>query len=246
MKKSNKVLLIGLGCVITILSYQELSKFNSVGVGFSIGEDNKKNETIVGNKNIASHNLSVPAFHAISVNGDFDVTINSGDKNQIEFKTDENIIPFINTSVANGNLSIGMKSGFQASSKQPIQVIITTRRFDRATCHGHVSLKALQVNANTFALSMNGDNRTRLRGAVQKLNITTAGDATIYTKELSAEHVILSSAGDSHIEVNANKTLSITSAGDMNLHYTGNPVVSKHIIGDATIKHDVWSVGVVK
>src|SRR5665647_3381368 len=66
-------------------------------------------ETVKGNGQVKKENREVSAFTSLAVGGAMDVQIAYGNSNSISVEADENLLPYIETSVENGKLTINSK-----------------------------------------------------------------------------------------------------------------------------------------
>ena len=66
-------------------------------------------ETIKGNGNLKKEKRNASGYTGIELQGSMDVQIDYGSSNSITVEADENLLPYIETEVENGNLKIRQK-----------------------------------------------------------------------------------------------------------------------------------------
>jgi hypothetical protein len=64
------------------------------------------NETVKGSGKVISEQRQVPEFKTVKLKGFGKVALTIGEQHSVEIRTDDNIMPLIETDVANGNLVI--------------------------------------------------------------------------------------------------------------------------------------------
>ena len=87
----------------------------------------QKWETIKGNGEIKKETRELSNFTSLSSQGSMNVEISYGNSNSLTIEADENLLPYIETSVENGKLSIKPKKkvNLKSSSKMNIYVSMT-------------------------------------------------------------------------------------------------------------------------
>ena len=68
-------------------------------------------ETIQGNGNLKKETRNASGYTGIELQGSMDVQVDYGSSNSIIVEADENLLPYIETEVENGNLKIRQKKG---------------------------------------------------------------------------------------------------------------------------------------
>lgn len=272
MKNSKKLLWIISGVILAIALIISTSFRASAS---SLLSSLTNNTTIIGNGKIVTKSIAVTGFDAVNIGGKFDVTIHPGNPSSVVMTTDENILPYINTSVSQTTLNIGMQSNTSVSTSQAEKIFITSPTLHTITVGGKTTLHAANINTDHLAFTLNGKSIADLQGniknlqlnlngkselhvavmhddtidltmggkgivylsgVVKNLNIISGGQATILAKNLIADNVTISGAGESNITVQALKTLSISTAGKSDIKYYGNPTINRNSFGASSLE----------
>lgn len=206
---------------------------------------------IVGNGVAASGNRETGSFSQIEIDGVFRVFLSQGDKESVKVETDENVLPFILTSVENNVLKVKMKDSTSISKMKRINIYITlvnisklrTTGVGSLKCSNQLKLRELEfVNQGVGATELNlaAEKLTVksetigalvLAGNVKDVSIDNNGVGLIQAFDLKAEKLSLHSDGIGAAEVYASKELNINSSGVGTIKYKGNPQV-KNIKND--------------
>ena len=85
-------------------------------------------ETIKGNGQIKKETREVSNYTSLASQGSMNVQIAYGNSNSVVVEADENLLPYIETSVENGKLTIKSKKNvnLKSSSKMVVHVSMTT------------------------------------------------------------------------------------------------------------------------
>lgn len=156
----------------------------------------------------------VPAFTGVELTGANSVTIRVGGSRRVVVRGDDNLLPLVTTSVADGRLVIGAKRGFTTVS--PMRVDVTVPTLDTITLAGSGTIRA--------------------GGSTPRLTATLAGTGELKLAALTAADVQAVLVGVGQIDVTATKSLDAILAGVGTILYGGNPAdVTKTVEGTGTV-----------
>ncbi|HEV8082103.1 MAG TPA: DUF2807 domain-containing protein [Chitinophagaceae bacterium] len=96
-------------------------------VFLSINSFSQRWETIKGNGQMKKETREVGSYTSLASQGSMDVTIAYGNSNSVIVEADENLLPYIETSVENDKLTIKSKKGvnLKTNSKMVVHVSMT-------------------------------------------------------------------------------------------------------------------------
>ena len=120
-------------------------------------------ERITGNGDSATEARDAGAFDGVALSGGFNVVIRQGSGNKVEIKADRNLLPYIETRVAEGGkgrtLEIGPKKGINiSSSTNPSFVIeMPALRAVSVAGSGTVKVEAMKTAGVDAAIAGSGD-----------------------------------------------------------------------------------------
>ncbi|MBG9375132.1 DUF2807 domain-containing protein [Panacibacter sp. DH6] len=220
---------------------------------FAIGK------TIKGN---GIHNTETrPAgnFTRLSVGGPMNVTIRYGNSTNLTIDGDENLLPYIETTVKDGTLKIKVKdlNNINPTLKLTIQVSMTTIDGIAQAGSGTVSGSGnFESNGNTsfnmsgsgklslsFAsfkasdISMSGSGSMQLKGNIEgQLEIHQSGSGSIDCLNAPCQSATARISGSGNMKLNAAKNLEAHISGSGAIYYSGSPSLNSHISGSGRIK----------
>lgn len=212
-------------------------------------------ERIKGSGNIKSENREINEAEKIKVAGDIDVFIDQGPAS-VRIEADDNIIPFIETSVNDHWLNIRTRDNTNIHSSQSIKVYVTTPEITDLKVTGSGNIKFNQkfstddetsfsisgsgditadINAPKVEAHISGSGNLHISGETKDLEIYISGSGNYDGGELKAENANVSIAGSGDAELFADNKLKASVAGSGNVKYKGNPTVDSHIAGSGSV-----------
>ncbi len=180
--------------------------------------------------------------------------IKQGDKGALSIKTDDNLLPYIESEVRDGVLYLGPKKEGKSINLNPSKNIFytaTVKKLDSLSVAGYsdvhsihkISGDRLDINVNgsvtldldidvkSLNISSNGLGNVKLAGSADSIKINIAGAGTYNALDLVVKHAEVSVAGSGTISLNVSDTLDVNLAGAGNVNYKGDPKVTSKIGG---------------
>jgi hypothetical protein len=202
-------------------------------------------QKIEGNGNVKKETRQVNDFTGVLVSGSVNVDISYGDSKSITVEGDENILPYIETVVENGNLLVKTKDKVNIRSKNKIIVrasLTTVTRLRVAgsgniTGNGNFSNDSkteiavsgsgnINVGMNSFnetKINISGSGNVTLRGkSTNNIDATISGSGNIDCAEVACNDVFAHVSGSGNIKVYANKSIDAKVSGSGNIYYKGS------------------------
>jgi len=130
-------------------------------------------EKVEGNGKVETQSRTVTAFHAVQINGVFNVQIDQGAQEAVKVETDENIQPMVITEVVNDTLKITLKDDVSISNSKKMNVWVTVVDLNRIEMQGVGSLKSSLLKLKELELDNEGVGATSLNLEVGKLTVNT-------------------------------------------------------------------------
>jgi hypothetical protein len=232
MKTSSKVLWSMIVSIFIVLALVDITQANSYNLQrFEISHHNKN---IVGDGNMISKTVPLKNIQSLDVIGNYKIVINVGKQSALTVTADDNILPNIDINITDNELSVDTKSNVTIFPTLAT-LSITTPNLKHINLLGNSSLQALNINTKHFSINSIGNNNIVLSDKTNNLEIKTIGNSNLQANKLVAHHVNINSMGDSDIAVNAVKALTISMVGKGNIKYSGNPNITKNVLGEGTI-----------
>ncbi len=211
---------------------------------------------VVGSDKLVRDVRAIGGAHAIELRGPINIVLKQGTADKATVHTDDNIAPFVQTTVTDGVLHIGMRPGAHFRARHPIGVTVELNRLDAlkvigsggASCaqfetdlleltvvgSGEVRFDSLKAGA--VAVLIQGSGTVTLAGAAAQQGYVIEGSGDVDADDLTGRDVAVRVAGSGDAKVWATANLTVEIAGSGDVRYHGNPALKKaiHGSGDAS------------
>jgi hypothetical protein len=202
-------------------------------------------EKLTGNGNVGKDTRQVGAFTGIVVSGNVNVDVSYGDSKSITVEGDENILPYIETVVENGNLVVKTKEKVNIKSKNKLIVRASLTKVEKLRVAGSGNISGtgdfsndgktdisvsgsgnINVAINSFnetKINISGSGNVTLKGkSTNNIDATISGSGNIDCIEVSCNDVLARVSGSGNIRVYANKSIDAKVSGSGNIYYKGS------------------------
>ena len=216
-------------------------------------------ETIKGNGVIKKETREVSDYTSLLSKGSMNVQISYGNSNNIVVEADENLLPYIETTVEDGKLTIKSKKNVNLKSTSKMTVYVSMTKLNSLQLSGSGNINGEGAFSNPgktdigisgsgniklgFAsfgdleLALSGSGNMDLKGtATNNINAAVSGSGNIECSDISSNDVDAKISGSGNIKVYANRSIDAKISGSGNLFYKGNASnISSKIAGSGKI-----------
>jgi hypothetical protein len=216
-------------------------------------------ETIKGNGQIKKETREVSSFTSLASHGSMDVQIAYGNSNKVTVEADENLLPYIETSVENGKLSIKTKKNVNIKSSSKIEVHVFMTKINSLQLSGSGNINGagaftndgktdigvsgsgnLALEFDSFKdldLSVSGSGNIDLKSsATNSINAKVSGSGNIDCSSISSKDVEARLSGSGNIKVYANNSIDAKISGSGNVFYKGNVQnINSKVVGSGKV-----------
>lgn len=218
-----------------------------------------KSEFVNGSGRVIEDRRALSGFSAVRLNGPIDVELKASDHDSVTVKTEDNVVPLIETRVVGSDrpaleISVRPHASFH-TSRTPV-VIIEFRRLSELVIRGSGDVRADRIEADDFALSIAGSGDARIgdlqaklfaavlagsgdlavSGRADQQAFRIAGSGDVNAGHLEGRIVKVAIAGSGDVSVNASESLEVSIAGSGDLVYRGSPRIAQTIRGSGTVR----------
>jgi hypothetical protein len=211
-------------------------------------------ETVKGSGKVISEQRQVPEFKTVKLKGFGKVVLTKGEQHTVEIRTDDNIMPLIETEVANGNLVISQGNynlkpttlDFEITVKELKGIsisgsgdvtgksrFVTDDFFAKISGSGDMALELDVVNLET---GISGSGSMNLAGKTDRHDASISGSGKINAFDMDAKKVSLKVSGSGDCKVVATETLNTKISGSGDVFYKGHPQVNSKISGSGSLE----------
>lgn len=212
-------------------------------------------KTIKGEGSVSQFSRQVESFKGVSVGGSMDVVVEKGNPGKVAISAEANLEPYITTEVKDGNLHIGVKKGYNISSKN-IKITVWANELSSVAVAGSGSIKTpasvsttdrfavsvagsgnVETNANSNAVvaSIAGSGTIAIQGKASKLNISISGSGDYKGYDLATSDAKVSISGSGNAQTTVNGALDVHISGSGDVRYKGNAQVSLKAAGSGKV-----------
>ena len=192
-----------------------------------------------GSGNEAIEVREVDEFHEIELGGAFELTVHVDldEKQRVEVRGDDNIVPKISTTVSGGELEIELDGPAWVRPKLPMHVDVWVTSLTAIDASGASDITVYGLHGERFELDVSGASDSTLAGAVDTFEIDSSGASKIAARDLQAQVVEIDLSGAGKAEVWASKRLEVDVSGAGTVRYHGKPEqVVKDISGAGKVE----------
>lgn len=211
---------------------------------------------ITGSGKVVTQDVAVSGFDRVLMASIGELTITQGETESLRIEAEDNILPVLESTVSNGQLTLSVQSNAAINSRKGIHYTLVVKdlselelagmgdvTFDGLTTgslklnlSGSGDLKLTGVQAADVRVTLNGMGSVVLSGQADSLDLNVKGSGDIDAGELAVKDARISIAGMGSATVWAADTLNAEISGSGNLKYYGEPAVSQEISGMGDIE----------
>lgn len=213
----------------------------SITIDSTKGKEGEDGEGVIkDNEVVIKENREVGGFDRLKNVRMSTVRIKKGKQN-ITVRCDSNIMPFLQTKVDQGELTIRIDTSIENAKK--LQVTVPHEKLKKIENHGMGSIKSddtlrseemslinegmgelhLNVITNTLNIRSEGQGDISLAGKTEEMDLQNKGMGEVTAYGLEANKVNCSNNGMGTVKVHANETLTATLEGMGNIYFKGSP-----------------------
>jgi hypothetical protein len=216
-------------------------------------------DVVKGNGIARTETREVSGYTSLACGGLIKVEIDYGTSNTIQLEGDENILPYIETYVKDGELTIKVKERTSIKPQLPLRVHVSMTTINGIAQSGSGAIKGSGnfTSAQTTSIAMSGSGEINLKfnkfsgmsirmsgsGSVNMegelsndLDVSQSGSGSINCEHVMSQNVNARMSGSGNLRVNASKLLDAQISGSGHIYYTGNASVSTKIAGSGKVE----------
>lgn len=188
------------------------------------------NPIIYGNGVLKQETRVLPPFNSINTEGAFSIEINGQKEQNVQLTTDENLIPYINTSVNNNTLYIKPSTvNLSFVPKNSVKINISLKDLRGLNLSGLLDITGKDIISDNLAIESSGFTKINLSGKTKSISVNTSGSSGINLSdfeinspegssriELSGSGIVeLGKINNSHLEVKTSGFGSLKGSGEL-------------------------------
>jgi hypothetical protein len=217
---------------------------------------NMNTERLNPSGNLKTETREVSNVERVSLEDIGALTIVQGNEEGLTIEADDNLLPYIESTMRGNELVLGIKNGYSVSKNPTIRYTLKIKSLNRVSVSGAGSVTSEKLDFGDLDLDVSGSGNIRfadlaaknltvkssgsgnfdLKGKIdsQDVSITGAGNYTAGDLQSSDATVRISGAGNVTVWVTSKLSVHITGFGNVN--YYGSPEVDQSISGGGGVK----------
>jgi hypothetical protein len=188
-----------------------------------------------GSGRMATEQRDIGSFDRIESNIGAAIIVSIGATQSVSLTYDDNLIGYVTTKVRGRKLVIESSRSFFSSKDCQIKIVVP--QLEEVTVGGSGGIEVVGLDADRFALEIDGSADVVASGEVGELVIEVNGSGNVDTRDLVAGEASVEINGSGGVNVMARDYLTATVNGSGDIVYTGNPnQVVKNVQGSGRIR----------
>lgn len=188
---------------------------------------------IVGSGSVVADTRQMTGFSQVVVSGGARVLIDAGEVESLTVRTDDNILPLIESAVAGGRLELTIPSEVRPSDE--VLITISAIFLEGITVNGSGDVTASALDTQVLTIEINGSGIVTPSGMARRLVLTINGSGAYRGADLVARDgsAVVSGSGEALVQVT--ETLRAEVSGSGSIRYLGDPSLDESISGSGSV-----------
>lgn len=217
-------------------------------------------KVVKGSKVMVTEAREVGSFEAIQLDGAGKLIITQGESNALQIEAEDNILPYLESSVVEETLKLGFHDKLWERTllpTEPITYSLVVTDLKALTFNGAGDLEMNQLDSDTLSITVNGASNVQINkltadslqiqingtgkvsigGEVATQTVGIDGAGTVQNGDLKSSQTTITANGLAIATVWVTDHLEVTFNGGGTLNYFGEPAIIQNINGAANITH---------
>lgn len=211
---------------------------------------------IRGSGEVVTETREVSGFDGISLSGSGEVVIIQNGNESLTIETDDNVMEHIEARVENGELKIGVESGFSILSTTRLIFTVEVDDLKNVAISGSGDIESESIETDYLGakisgsgdvqisdltavevyISISGSGEVDLAGKATNQDVSISGSGKYRAGDMCSESVEVSISGSGNATVCATETLVTKISGSGSVDYYGSPAVDSSGSGSGKVR----------
>lgn len=200
---------------------------------------------VLGSGISATEVRTVPSFLGVKLRGGGVLYVDQTGEESLKITADNNILPYLVTTMEDGILIVGPKPGFFIEPRSTVIYRVTAKALDFIGAHGSGSIDASGISAPRMKIALGGAGSLRVAGRASQQEIIMRGAWNVDASALQGHSCDLTVLGSGRADINASTSLKVEMKGSGQVYYAGNPKLVQDIVGSGVVREAGVNVGSV-
>lgn len=201
------------------------------GCSFNIGSNGVRGSGIV-----KTESRKVSEFSSISSKSVGKVTVQQTGKESLTITADDNILPLLESRVADNILYLTIAKDTHMNPTKPIEFVVEVKSLESLNIDGVGRIEAKGIQGKRLSVSLDGVGSTTITGSTDVLDLSLSGVGSFHGEEFKTKQAKVHHSGVGSAVVNVSDQLDATVSGVGSVEYIGSPQVQKSGQGLGDVK----------
>jgi hypothetical protein len=201
------------------------------GCSFNLGENGLRGSGIA-----KTETREVTGFSSISSKSFGKITVQQTGKESLTITADDNILPLLESRVADNILYLTIAKDVNMNPRKPIEFVVDVKSLKSLNIDGFGSVEVKGFQGKNLSVSLNGMGSITIAGSVDVLQLNLAGVGNFNGEEFKTKQATVKHSGVGSAVVNVSEQLDATVSGVGSVEYIGSPQVRKSVKGVGSLK----------
>jgi Putative auto-transporter adhesin, head GIN domain len=185
---------------------------------------------------VKTESRKVSGFSSISSKSVGKVTVQQTGKESLTITADDNILPLLESRVADNVLYLSIAKDTHMNPTKPIKFVVEVKRLESLNIDGVGSIEVKDIQGKRLSVSLDGVGSTTIAGSSDVLDLSLSGVGSFHGEEFKTKQAKVRHSGVGSAVVNVSDQLEATVSGVGSVEYIGSPQVQKSGRGVGSVK----------
>ena len=192
-----------------------------VVAGCGLASLNAAPTPVTGTGSVTTEDRTGGGFTSVSVSGGLNVVIASGDAAAVSVTAQPNLLPLVQTVIANGQLTASILAPGLSSGK-PVTVAVTIPKLTSLTLASGAT-GTMEIRTDLLAISLSGGATLQAIGSVTQVTLSAQGGAQAKLGDMAADSATVTMGGGSQVTLSVKTAVTGSADGGAALTLTTKP-----------------------
>ncbi|MDB9372146.1 GIN domain-containing protein [Nodularia sphaerocarpa] len=178
----------------------------------------------------------VAGFSSISSKSIGKITIQQTGKESLTITADDNILPLLESRVADNVLYLTIRKDTSMNPIKPIEFVVEVKSLESLNIDGVGSVEVKDIQSKQLSISLDGVGSMTIAGSVDVLELDLSGVGSFQGENFQTKQATVRNSGVGSAVVNVSEQLDATVSGVGSIEYIGSPQVWESRRGVGSVK----------
>jgi hypothetical protein len=191
---------------------------------------------VTGSGKVVTETRNVSGFSAVSLEGSGRLVIEQTGTESLTITGDDNLLPYIESSVSGKTLTLGEKDGTSISPSKDIVFKLTVKSLNNIDISGSGTADAKGLQAQALKVDISGSGEVSADGAADELNLGISGSGRYRGNTLRSKRARVDISGSGSAVLAVSEKLDANVSGSGSIEYIGDPQIQQDISGSGSVR----------